>query len=79
MLGTALKRNNVIAAAGNRGYHMRAGNDDFQIQFPQYYDPHYLGGIILLLEKYPTFFYENLVDFNEARLHVAILNLHTYA
>ena len=33
-----------------------------------------------LLEKYPTlFFYENLVDVNEARLHEATLNLHTHA
>ena len=35
---------------------------------------------IPLLEKYPTFFFwENLVDFNEARLHEATLNLHTHA
>ena len=33
---------------------------------------------ITLLEKYPIFFYENLVDFNEARLHEANLNLHTH-
>ena len=32
-----------------------------------------------LLEKYPTFFFlENLVDFNEAHLHEATLNLHTH-
>ena len=30
-----------------------------------------------LLEKYPTFFCEILVDFNEARLHEKTLNLHT--
>ena len=28
-----------------------------------------------LLEKYPNFFCENLVDFNEAYLHVVTLNL----
>ena len=28
---------------------------------------------------YPTFFYENLVDFNEALLHEATLNLHTHS
>ena len=33
----------------------------------------------ILLEKYLTFFCENLVDFNEARLHEATLNLHTHA
>ena len=34
-----------------------------------------------MLEKYPTllFFYENLVDFNEAHLHEATLNLHRHA
>ena len=32
-----------------------------------------------LLEKYPTVFCENLVDFNEARLHEATLILHTQA
>ena len=33
-----------------------------------------------LLEKYPTlFFCENLVGFNEARLHEVTLNLHTHA
>jgi hypothetical protein len=34
-----------------------------------------------LLEKYPTLFYvcEYLVDFNEARLHEATLNLHMHA
>ena len=31
-----------------------------------------------LLEKYATFFYENLVDFNEALFRVATLNLHTH-
>ena len=30
-----------------------------------------------LLEKYPTLFCENLVDFNEVRLHETTLNLHT--
>ena len=35
---------------------------------------------ITLLEKYLTlFFCENLVIFNEARLHEATLNLHTHA
>ena len=35
---------------------------------------------IPLLEKYPTlFFCENLVDFSEAHLHEATLNLHTHA
>jgi len=30
-----------------------------------------------MLEKYPYFYFcENLVDFNEARLHEATLNLH---
>ena len=33
-----------------------------------------------LLEKYPTFFFcVNLVEFNEARLHEATLNLRTHA
>ena len=31
-----------------------------------------------LLEKYPNFFCENLVDFNEARLQKETLNVHTY-
>ena len=31
-----------------------------------------------LLKKYPTFFCENLVDFNEAQLHEATLNPHTH-
>ena len=35
---------------------------------------------VLLLEKYPNFFFwESLVDFNEARLHEATLNLHMHA
>ena len=34
--------------------------------------------LFLMFEKYPTFFCENLMDFNEARLHEAILNLHTH-
>ena len=34
---------------------------------------------ITLLEKYPTFFCEILVDLNEARLHEKTLNLHTHA
>ena len=34
----------------------------------------------LLLEKYVTFFFcEHLVDFNEAHLHEATLNLHLHA
>ena len=33
-----------------------------------------------LLDNYPNFFfYKNMVDFNEARLHEATLNLHTHA
>ena len=32
-----------------------------------------------LLEKYPTFFCENLGDFNEALLDEATLKLHTHA
>ena len=38
------------------------------------------GSNTTLLEKYPTlvFFCENLVDFNEAHLHEATLNLHTH-
>ena len=33
-----------------------------------------------MIEKHPTLlFCENLVDFNEARLHEATLNLHTHA
>ena len=32
-----------------------------------------------LLEKYPTFSCENLVDFYEERLHEETLNLHTHA
>ena len=31
-----------------------------------------------LLEKYPTFLCETLVEFSEARLYEATLNLHTY-
>ena len=33
---------------------------------------------ILLLEKYPISFLRKMVDFNEARLHEAILNIHTH-
>ena len=36
-------------------------------------------GNAALLEKYPTFFCENLVDLNEARLHGATMYLHTHA
>ena len=32
-----------------------------------------------VLEKNPTFFCENLLDFNKARLHEATLNPHTHA
>ena len=31
-----------------------------------------------LLEKYPTFFFENLVDFNEVHLHEGKLNLNMH-
>ena len=37
------------------------------IDFPAYYS----------VSKYSFFFFENLVDFNEARLHKVTLNLHT--
>ena len=35
--------------------------------------------ILILLEKYRNFFFENLVDFNEADLHEATLNIYTHA
>ena len=36
-------------------------------------------GNTTLLEKYLTCFYENLMDFNETRLHDATLHLHMHA
>ena len=33
---------------------------------------------VLLLEKYPTFFCENFMDFIEGRLHEATFNLHVH-
>ena len=32
-----------------------------------------------LLERYPTFFCENLVDYNEARMKETTLKFHTHA